>query len=136
SLELSAVAFCQGVHYRQQMEHSQKGRWRSPALIFGLAVTRHHPNEAMGATVSVLLRSRGLGRSSVQSRDSETRRLAICIAGGRASSNNLAFLPRQHDGSMTGSLQLRDYPGDIVRLSCAKCGRPKILPPATKEKSA
>jgi len=24
---------------------------------------------------------------------------------------------------MTGSLQLRDYPGDIVRLSCAKCGR-------------
>jgi len=22
-----------------------------------------------------------------------------------------------------GSLQLRDYPGDIVRLSCAKCGR-------------
>jgi hypothetical protein len=24
---------------------------------------------------------------------------------------------------MTGSLQLRDYPGDIVRLSCEKCGR-------------
>jgi hypothetical protein len=24
---------------------------------------------------------------------------------------------------MTGSLQLRDYPGDLVRLSCAKCGR-------------
>jgi hypothetical protein len=24
---------------------------------------------------------------------------------------------------MSGSLQLRDYPGDIVRLSCAKCGR-------------
>jgi hypothetical protein len=22
-----------------------------------------------------------------------------------------------------GSLQLRDYPGDIVRLSCEKCGR-------------
>jgi hypothetical protein len=22
-----------------------------------------------------------------------------------------------------GSLQLRDYPGEIVRLSCAKCGR-------------
>src|SRR5262245_7482231 len=25
--------------------------------------------------------------------------------------------------SMTGSLQLRDYPGDMVRLSCPKCGR-------------
>jgi len=24
---------------------------------------------------------------------------------------------------MTGSLQLRDYPGDMVRLSCEKCGR-------------
>lgn len=24
---------------------------------------------------------------------------------------------------MTGSLQLCDYPADIVRLSCAKCGR-------------
>jgi hypothetical protein len=23
---------------------------------------------------------------------------------------------------MTGSLQLRDYPGDYVRLSCEKCG--------------
>ena len=24
---------------------------------------------------------------------------------------------------MSGSLQLRDYPGDLVRLSCEKCGR-------------
>jgi hypothetical protein len=24
---------------------------------------------------------------------------------------------------MSGSLQLREYPGEIVRLSCAKCGR-------------
>jgi len=24
---------------------------------------------------------------------------------------------------MNGSLQLREYPGDIVRLSCEKCGR-------------
>jgi hypothetical protein len=24
---------------------------------------------------------------------------------------------------MTGSLQPRDYPGDIVRVSCTKCGR-------------
>jgi hypothetical protein len=24
---------------------------------------------------------------------------------------------------MTGSLQLLDYPGDMVRLSCEKCGR-------------
>jgi hypothetical protein len=24
---------------------------------------------------------------------------------------------------MTGSLQLRGYPGDMVRLSCEKCGR-------------
>ena len=24
---------------------------------------------------------------------------------------------------MTDSLQLRDYPGDMVRLSCEKCGR-------------
>ena len=24
---------------------------------------------------------------------------------------------------MTGSLQLREYPADMVRLSCAKCGR-------------
>lgn len=24
---------------------------------------------------------------------------------------------------LSGSLQLRDYPADIVRLSCAKCGR-------------
>jgi hypothetical protein len=24
---------------------------------------------------------------------------------------------------MSGSLQLRDYPADLVRLSCAKCGR-------------
>ena len=24
---------------------------------------------------------------------------------------------------MTGSLQLREYPGDMVRLSCSKCGR-------------
>jgi hypothetical protein len=24
---------------------------------------------------------------------------------------------------MTGSLTLSEYPGDIVRLSCAKCGR-------------
>jgi hypothetical protein len=24
---------------------------------------------------------------------------------------------------MTGSLQLREYPGEIVRLSCPKCGR-------------
>jgi len=23
---------------------------------------------------------------------------------------------------MTGSLHLRDYPGDLVRLSCEKCG--------------
>jgi hypothetical protein len=31
--------------------------------------------------------------------------------------------PISNDGSMTGSLQLRDYPGEIVRLSCSKCGR-------------
>jgi hypothetical protein len=24
---------------------------------------------------------------------------------------------------MTGSLRLRDYPSEMVRLSCAKCGR-------------
>jgi hypothetical protein len=24
---------------------------------------------------------------------------------------------------MTGSLSLREYPADVVRLSCAKCGR-------------
>ena len=24
---------------------------------------------------------------------------------------------------MNGSLQLREYPGDIIRLSCAKCRR-------------
>ena len=24
---------------------------------------------------------------------------------------------------MSGSLQLRDYPADLVRLSCVKCGR-------------
>ncbi len=24
---------------------------------------------------------------------------------------------------MNGSLQLREYPGDLVRLSCEKCGR-------------
>jgi hypothetical protein len=24
---------------------------------------------------------------------------------------------------MTGCLQLREYPGDLVRLSCEKCGR-------------
>jgi len=24
---------------------------------------------------------------------------------------------------MTGSLQLREYPGEIIRLSCPKCGR-------------
>ena len=24
---------------------------------------------------------------------------------------------------MNGSVQLREYPGDIVRLSCEKCGR-------------
>ena len=24
---------------------------------------------------------------------------------------------------MNGSLQIREYPGDIVRLSCEKCGR-------------
>lgn len=24
---------------------------------------------------------------------------------------------------MNGSLQLREYPGDLVRLSCDKCGR-------------
>ena len=24
---------------------------------------------------------------------------------------------------MNGSLQLREYPGDIIRLSCEKCGR-------------
>src|SRR5215471_1881051 len=31
---------------------------------------------------------------------------------------------------MNGSLRLRDYPGDLVRLSCEKCGRScdKILP--------
>ena len=26
-------------------------------------------------------------------------------------------------GAMTGSLQLRDYPGELVRLSCEKYGR-------------
>jgi hypothetical protein len=31
--------------------------------------------------------------------------------------------PISNDGSMTGSLQLRDDPGEIVRLSCSKCGR-------------
>jgi len=25
--------------------------------------------------------------------------------------------------AMTGSLRLREYPGEIVRLSCPKCGR-------------
>jgi hypothetical protein len=24
---------------------------------------------------------------------------------------------------MTGSLKLRDYPGEVVRLSCERCGR-------------
>jgi hypothetical protein len=24
---------------------------------------------------------------------------------------------------MTGSIQLRDHPGDMVRLACEKCGR-------------
>jgi hypothetical protein len=24
---------------------------------------------------------------------------------------------------MTGSIKLRDHPGDVVRLSCEKCGR-------------
>jgi hypothetical protein len=25
--------------------------------------------------------------------------------------------------AMTGSLKLKDHPGDVVRLSCEKCGR-------------
>ena len=30
---------------------------------------------------------------------------------------------RQTIRAMTGALQLRDYPSEIVRLSCEKCGR-------------
>jgi hypothetical protein len=56
----------------------------SESEFFGLRLLGTTPNEEMGTIVSVLLRSRGLGRSSVQSRYSESRRLAICIAGGRA----------------------------------------------------
>src|SRR5262245_7492104 len=33
-------------------------------------------------------------------------------------------LPRRRIGhDRLGSLKLREYPGDIVRLSCSKCGR-------------
>jgi hypothetical protein len=39
--------------------------------------------------------------------------------------NRAGFLQsiRRQGARTSGSLQLRDYPGDIVRLSCAKCGR-------------
>ena len=60
--------------------------------FFGLRLLGTTPNEEVGTTVSVLLRSRGLGRSSVQSRDSESRRLAICIAGGESQGSTQATL--------------------------------------------
>jgi hypothetical protein len=64
----------------------------SESEFFGLRLLGTTPNEEMGTTVSVLLRSRGLGRSSVQSRDSESRRLAICIAGGESQGSTQATL--------------------------------------------
>jgi hypothetical protein len=56
------------------------------------AIAGPDPNEEVGTTVSVLLRSRGLGRSSVQSSDSESRRFAICIAGGESQGSTQATL--------------------------------------------
>jgi hypothetical protein len=60
--------------------------------LFGLRLLGTTANEEVRTTVSVLLRSRGLGRSSVQSRDSESRRLAICIAGGESQGSTQATL--------------------------------------------
>jgi hypothetical protein len=60
--------------------------------LFGLRLLGTTPNEEVRTTVSVLLRSRGLGRSSVQPRDSESRRLAICIAGGESQGSAQATL--------------------------------------------
>src|SRR4029453_13122962 len=92
-----------------------KGLVLARTHFFGLRFLGTTPNEGMGITVSVLLHSRGLGRRSVQSMDSESRRLAICIAGGRARDGNpWLSSPISNDGSMTGSLQLRDYPGEII----------------------
>jgi len=35
----------------------------------------------------------------------------------------LRIAPTKSDGAMTGSLTLSENPGDLVRLSCEKCGR-------------
>jgi hypothetical protein len=89
-------------------------RHRRPCIFLRLLGTT--PNEEVGTTVSVLLRSRGLGRSSVQSRDSENRRLAICIAGGESQGSTQATLelfllparaPRRKNSDASSSILVR-----------------------------
>src|SRR5262245_8276449 len=36
---------------------------------------------------------------------------------------HISLQPKMVSCAMTGSFQLRDYPGDMARLSCPKCGR-------------
>jgi hypothetical protein len=71
---------------------AQRAAPSAASEFFGLRLLGTTPNEEVGTTVSVLLRSRGLGRSSVQSRDSDSRRLAICIAGGESQGSTQATL--------------------------------------------
>src|SRR5262245_11988218 len=67
-------------------------RHRRPLNFSACGYSAPPRTKEVGTTVSVLLRSRGLGRSSVQSRDSESRRLAICIAGGEGQGSTQATL--------------------------------------------
>jgi hypothetical protein len=56
--------------------------------FFCLRLLGTTPNEVMGTTVSVLLRSKGIGEEKCAVNRYREVRLAICSAGGRASDGN------------------------------------------------
>src|SRR5262249_61034176 len=85
---LGSVAACR---HKPATSHSSPRFVRRPCAsseFFCLRLLGTTPNEAMGTTVSVLLRSKGIGEEKCAVNRYREVRLAICIAGGRASDGN------------------------------------------------
>jgi len=55
--------------------------------------------------------------------DADDARVTKNVRRGKQWFRSLIQAIAKNTGAMNGSLQLFEYPGDIVRLSCPKCGR-------------
>src|SRR5262245_14823956 len=97
---------------------------RRESEFFGLRLLCTTPNEEMQL---LFLCSFAQGDWGGVACNQELAKLVGSLSALRAGGPGMATPgfppPVSNDGSMTGSLQLRDCPGEIVRLSCPKCGR-------------